>query len=131
MTKNQVWKKMIFKENIEEKIKEWKYVREIEISLIYVNAIESNVTDIWAKKWVFPQCWPYFSDLSKPNLSHDRILVNCMLRSYVYKYSRRLFLKQTSGQIKTYTLYSLVFKPASFHMAIFFNHKDEKSYQGW
>lgn len=36
--------KMKFKENIEEKIKEWKYVREIEISLIYVNAIKSNIT---------------------------------------------------------------------------------------
>lgn len=35
---------MEFKENIEEKMKERKYVREIEISLIYVNAIESNVT---------------------------------------------------------------------------------------
>lgn len=32
--------------------------------------------------------------------------------------------------METYTLYSLLFKPASFHMAIFFNHKDEKVLSG-
>lgn len=36
--------KMKFKENIAEKKKEWKYVKEIEISLIYVINFESNVT---------------------------------------------------------------------------------------